>query len=363
MIKEQKVQDSSRDNHSDSVFAEKSIKSGPIFSLRQFLHSQRLTQTRKAIVLNDLVDAGSPGIDFLVLIIFSAAIATFGLLSDQSVVTIGAQLIDPLMSPILGLAIASLSGLQRMFRRSLLAVIEGAGLAVLLAAVLSFFIYRLPYGVNAITPHEVILRTSATPLDLGIAMVGGGAAAYALAHPRLDATLPGVAIATAIMPPLCTIGYGIAFTNTGIILGATLQFFTNFIAIAFAAVLTFALLGFRDIGNKKHADISRSVIISSIMMLIIAIPLGILAWNTFSAARLNSQARTVINQSLPASANHEIVDLVIRSQKSQRIVTVSTRLSRSLSDKEINTVKNSLMELLGDSLELRFVTLPMQIVN
>lgn len=339
------------------------LKTGIYSSFRQFLRSQRLTQTRKAIVLNDLVDAGSPGIDFFVLVIFSAAIATFGLISDQSVVTIGAQLIDPLMSPILGLAIASLSGLHRMFRRSLLAVIEGATLAILLSAILTFIIYRLPYGANAVIPREVMLRTTATPLDLGIAIVGGAAAAYALAHPRLDAALPGVAIATAIIPPLCTIGYGVAFTNPVIILGATLQFFTNFIAIAFAAVLTFALLGFRDIGDKKQDDVSRSVIISSIMMLIIAIPLGVLAWNTFTAARLNSQARTVINESLPVSANPEIVDLIIRSEKNHRVVTITSRLSRSLNDFEISAVKDSLVELMGASVEVRFVMLPMQIVR
>lgn len=329
--------------------------------IRRFLRSQRLTQTRKAIVLNDLVDAGSPGIDFFILVVFSAAIATFGLLSDQSVVTIGAQLIDPLMSPILGLAVASLSGLHRMFRRSLIAVLEGAGLAVGLSAVLTFLIYRLPYGVNAITPHEVMIRTTASPLDLGIAIVGGAAAAYALAHPQLDAALPGVAIATAIMPPLCTIGYGIAFTNGGIILGATLQFLTNFIAIIFAAILTFALLGFRDIGKKvNNVDLSRSLVISSIMVLLIAIPLGILAWNSFSTARLTSQARAAVSESLPNSASPEIITVDIQSVDGIQVITVTTRLSRSLSDAELDNVLRGLQELSSRPIELKFVTLPMQ---
>jgi len=334
-----------------------------LHGFRQFLVSQRLTQTRKAIVLNDLVDAGSPGIDFFILVIFSAAIATFGLLSDQSVVTIGAQLIDPLMSPILGLSIASLSGLQRMFRRSLLAAVEGAGLAILLSAILSFFIFRLPYGPDAITPHEVIIRTTATPLDLGIALVGGAAAAYALAHPRLDAALPGVAIATAIMPPLCTIGYGFAFMNTTVILGATLQFFTNFIAIIFAAILMFAWLGFRDMGDDKNEDLTRSVIISAVMMLIVAIPLGILAWRSFSAARMNSQARLAIVESLPAGTDPYIVELEVQSQGNQSVVTVSSRLSRAITGQEIEDVKEALEKAFGNPVELQFVSLPMQIVK
>jgi len=359
-IKDSEIASSIKSTKADE---DKSMPVAFFLSIRKFLRSQRLTQTRKAIVLNDLVDAGSPGIDFFVLIIFSAAIATFGLLSNQSVVTIGAQLIDPLMSPILGLAIASLSGLQRMFRRSFLAVVEGAGLAIALSAVLTFVIYRLPYGPAAAIPQEVMIRTTATPLDLGIAMVGGAAAAYALAHPRLDAALPGVAIATAIMPPLCTIGFGVAFLNPIIILGATLQFLTNFIAIAFAAVLTFGILGFRNIGRDKKDDLSRSLIISSVMMLIIAIPLGILAWNSFSAARLNSQARSAINEVLPQSANAEIVDLVIRSQGNQHVITVTARLGRTLSPSEIQDVDNALINLIGEPLALRFISLPMQIMD
>jgi len=338
-------------------------QSGLFHSVRGFLRSQRLTQTRKAIVLNDLVDAGSPGIDFFILIIFSAAIATFGLLADQSVVTIGAQLIDPLMSPILGLAIASLSGLQRMFRRSVLALVEGAGLAIALSTILTFFLYRLPYGTQAVIPHEVMIRTTATPLDLGIAIVGGAAAAYALAHPQLDAALPGVAIATAIMPPLCTMGYGIAFANTNIILGAALQFFTNFIAIAFAAILTFALLGFRDMGKNKKDDLSRSLIISSILMLIIAIPLGVLAWRSFSEARINSQVRSAISDVFPDAAHAEVVNIDIQSGGIQREVTITTRLTQSLTQAEIDDINHTLEDFIGEQIDLRIVSLPMQIVK
>ncbi len=74
---------------------------------------QKLTQTRKAIVLNDLVDSSSPGMDYFILIILSCTIATFGLLTDSTAVIIGAMLVAPLMSPILSLSMASISGLSR----------------------------------------------------------------------------------------------------------------------------------------------------------------------------------------------------------------------------------------------------------
>ena len=107
---------SSADNiQINNVGSEKSqLSQNPFFHfsqiIKRYFGKQKLTETRKAIVLNDLVDAASPGNNFFIMILFSSAIATLGLIADLSVVTIGAQLIDPLMSPILGLAMASLSG-------------------------------------------------------------------------------------------------------------------------------------------------------------------------------------------------------------------------------------------------------------
>jgi len=339
----------------------------PFFRLRQivkrYFGKQKLTETRKAIVLNNLVDAASPGNDFFIMILFSSAIATLGLIANLSVVTIGAQLIDPLMSPILGLAIASLSGLNRMFNRSFIAFIKGAGVAVGLSALISFFAYRLPYSIQASIPHEVMVRTVTSPLDLGIAIVGGAAAAYALAHPRLDAALPGVAIATALMPPLCTIGFGIALQSTFIILGAALQFSTNFVAITFSAIITFALLGFGPIKVEKSKNLSRSVLVSAIMMLVIAIPLAILSWKTISAARLNSRASSMIMENLPTSVQPQLVDLVINSVGDKRDLTVTLRMVRDLTPSEALLLHTTLANQLGDPITLQIITLPMQIIK
>ena len=357
--------DSTQSKNSESGQSQMSQK--PFLWFRQIIKryfgKQKLTETRKAIVINDLVDAASPGNDFFIMILFSSAIATLGLIADLSVVTIGAQLIDPLMSPILGLAIASLSGLNRMFNRSFIAIIKGAGVAIGLSALISFIAYRLPYSIQASIPHEVMVRTATSPLDLGIAIVGGAAAAYALAHPRLDAALPGVAIATALMPPLCTIGFGVAFQNTFIILGAILQFSANFVAITFSAIVTFALLGFGPDKGKRSNDLSRSVLVSAIMMLIIAIPLAILAWNTVSSSRLNSRASDVILDNLPASVQPQLVDLVINSVGDKKDLTITLRMVRELTPSEALLLRDALADQVGDPVTLQIVTLPMQIIK
>ena len=91
----------------------------------------------------------------------------------------------------------------------------------------------------------MLLRTQPSPFDLVIALAGGAAATYALARPRLSAALPGVAIATALMPPLCVVGIGISLQRSDVYMGALLLFLTNLVAISFASILVFAFLGFR----------------------------------------------------------------------------------------------------------------------
>jgi uncharacterized hydrophobic protein (TIGR00271 family) len=324
---------------------------------------QKLSQTRKAIVLNDLIDSSSPGLDYFILIILSCTIATFGLLTDSAAVIIGAMLVAPLMSPILSLSMASISGLSRLFRRSLIAILEGAGLAIFLSSILAFISYRLPFGVLAQIPAEVLARTSPNPMDLGIAIAGGAAAAYALAHPRLTAALPGVAIATALMPPLCSVGIGIAFVNTSIIFGALLLFITNMVAISFAGILTFAALGFGPRNMEESHKISRSLSISTFLVVVIGLLLAILAWNTINEARLYNQASSAIMESVNQYTSANLVDLVISSEDDTKNITVTLRTARDLSYAEVVDLQAEIAEKLNSPIALELVTIPMQILD
>jgi uncharacterized hydrophobic protein (TIGR00271 family) len=168
--------------------------------IRRLRWLRQLPQERQEQVLARLRSDSSPGFDFFLLVVLSCAIATFGLVTDSAAVIIGAMLVAPLMSPILGLSLASVKGQNHMFRRAVVAVLEGATLAMVLSAALAWLGRELPFGFLTILPNEVLARTRPTPFDLGIALAGGAAAAYALAQPNLSAALPGVAIATALMP-------------------------------------------------------------------------------------------------------------------------------------------------------------------
>ena len=131
-----------------------------------------LTKERSLEVMEQLSQASSPGSDFFLLVFLSCTIASFGLVTNSTAVIIGAMLIAPLMSPILGLSLASVAGESNMFRRALVALIEGALLAVALSAFIGWISHELPFGALLELPSEVLSRTRPTPFDLGIALAG-----------------------------------------------------------------------------------------------------------------------------------------------------------------------------------------------
>ena len=108
--------------------------------------TRRLPSERRAEVLDELAEASSPGFDFFLLVVLSGSIATFGLVTNSAAVIIGAMLVAPLMSPILGLSLASVVGERRVFQRAVVALIEGATLAVVLSTLLGWGAHALPFG-------------------------------------------------------------------------------------------------------------------------------------------------------------------------------------------------------------------------
>ncbi|HEY60070.1 MAG TPA: DUF389 domain-containing protein [Anaerolineae bacterium] len=207
-------------------------------------------ETRQLIVIDELMSTSSLGSDHFILIVLSCILATFGLITNSVAVIIGAMLVAPLLSPILGFSMALLTVHPIMFRRSFFYIIRGAAISIALSAGIAWLVYRLPLGLPVEMPAEVLARSHPSLFDLGIALAGGATAAFAIARPRLSAALSGAAIATALMPPLCTIGIGIAFANSAVLFGALLLYSINFVAIFLAGIITFALMGFRPINQS-----------------------------------------------------------------------------------------------------------------
>jgi len=257
-----------------------------------------VSQKQRAEVQVRLRDDSSPDFDFFLLVLLSSVIATLGLLINSPATIIGAMLVAPLMSPIIGLGMGSIRGDDKLLRDAASALLRGAFLSILISTLLTLWNIYMPFIDlrSSALPAEVMTRTQPSPIDLAIALAGGLAAAFALAMPNISAALPGVAIATALMPPLCTIGIGIAFARWDVAGGAFLLFITNSVTIAFAAMLVFVALGFSPRSVDKAGRlgrIPRSLVISAVVTILL---LGPLTYISVQFVREASIARELVAQ-------------------------------------------------------------------
>lgn len=325
--------------------------------LRQFMRA--LPTGRRTEVLEELDQASSPGFDFFLLVVLSCSIATFGLITDSAAVIIGAMLVAPLMSPILGLSLASVAGKQRMFRRAGGALVEGVLVAVVLSALLAWLTHVLPFDILIVIPGEVMARTRPSPFDLGIALAGGAAAAYALAQPRISAALPGVAIATALMPPVCTVGIGIALGNSQVALGAALLFLTNLAAISLAGIVVFAALGFRpqNIRDTWHR-IPRSLFVSAGLVLVTAVPLVILTLRLVAQAQLSQDVREAVIAEIADLPDAQLVDAAIENSDDTLHLMITVRTSRQPDYRQVVELQKAIATRLQRTITLQLIVVP-----
>ena len=161
----------------------------------------------------------------ILILIFAILIASLGLNTNSTAVIIGAMLISPLMGPIIGLGLAIGVEDFELLKRSLRNLVVAAVFSVL-ASTVYFLISPVSEGHS-----ELLARTSPTIYDVLIGFFGGGAGIFAIASKNKGNVIPGVAIATALMPPLCTVGYGLATWQMPYFFGALYLFLINSIYI------------------------------------------------------------------------------------------------------------------------------------
>lgn len=172
------------------------------------------------------------------LLMCAAVLASIGLDTNSTAVIIGAMLISPLMSPILGVGLSLGIHDQSLLIRSL----RNLGIATVLSLLMSFLYFSVSPVANPTS--ELASRTAPTLLDVMIALFGGIAGIVSASRAGASNAIPGVAIATALMPPLCTAGYGLATQRWHFLAGAFYLFFINAVFISLATFLIVKLLRF-----------------------------------------------------------------------------------------------------------------------
>lgn len=277
---------------------------------------------------------------FVSLIILSSIIGSFGLFLSSAAVIIGAMVLAPLMSPIIALSMSIVRSDRALMLQSLRTVGIGVSLAVGTAALLA---QLLP--AQHITT-EMAGRMNPNLLDLGVAIASGIAGAYASVRESVAKSASGVAIAVALVPPLCVVGIGIGWWDWQMVGGAMLLFLTNLVGISLAAALSFLLLGFAPV-VRAH----RGLLVSLGLMLLLAVPLG---WSFEGMVRvwrveqsLTGVEFTVAQQPL------RLTNLVVSVRDGVTIVQGDVLSSKPMQHSDLLQLKQQLSERLGQRLELR----------
>ncbi len=228
---------------------------------------------------------------FFALMGFAAVIASMGVLSDSTAVVIGAMLIAPLMTPLMGMAISLVMGWPNRLARSATIAIGGIVFAIGLGALLGLI---APTVIDTTTNSQIAGRSSPTILDLIIAVAAGGAGAYGLSRPDVSDSLPGVAIAISLVPPLSVVGISYSQADWSAGTGALLLFTTNMVAILIVGGLTFIVTGVTPIArvteNQHRVRTSLAAVATAAIVVVAALLLNgaQTAANLFEQTRMES---------------------------------------------------------------------------
>jgi uncharacterized hydrophobic protein (TIGR00271 family) len=314
-----------------------------------------LTVAERADAYRTVRRGARPDADFFVMIGLSATIATLGLLLNSAAVIIGAMLVAPLMSAIIGLGLGVVQGDWRLLRLAAGATARGMLLAVAVATLIAWIV------PGAAATGEISGRTHPYLYDLGVALASGAAGAYALCRRDVSASLPGVAIAAALVPPLAVMGIGIALWDGGIAGGALLLFLTNLIAISAAGGLVFLALGFRpELRVQARARVFAGGVVGVVVLLLaVTVPLGALTLNSIREAAFNRTLETVLEEEIAAMDRVELLDWSITQDDSETLhLELEVRASRQPSHQSVVDLQKRVASRLQRTVALRLTVIP-----
>jgi uncharacterized hydrophobic protein (TIGR00271 family) len=250
---------------------------------------------------------------YWILLILSSVIGAAGMVIDSSATVIGAMIIAPLMTPILGVVLASVLGDERNLRRSIFMLASGALVVVVIAALIGHF---EPMPVVAATNGEVASRVSPDLFNLVAALGVGAVASLSLVRRDVAGTLPGVAVAISLVPPLSAAGLALESGASGEAFGALLLFVTNVTAILGTGIMVMALYGVRRRHRveERMEDLSpitrrRAVMATLIMAGVVLVPLS---YTSVHVARMQvtDQRLEAASSAWAATQGWELVDVL-----------------------------------------------------
>ena len=247
--------------------------------------------------------------NYVVMLLLATVISTYGVTSDSTATVIGAMLVAPLMTPIMGATLALVTGKEARAIKSVILVIISVAAVIALSAILSFPISIIDFEENA----EIASRVAPGLSAMGVALAAGAAGAFATSRKSVGDSLPGVAISISLVPPLSVVGIALAHGEYQDAFGSFLLFFTNFLAIILAGSVVFWLGGANalKLTESQVAARKRAYVVAMISSIVVLLMLATTSIEAVRNSQRNSIAQSAVNDWL-GDSDYEATSISVR---------------------------------------------------
>lgn len=263
---------------------------------------------------------------YVVMNALATIVAGYGLLANSAAVVIGAMIIASLLGPIMGIALAMVDGDTSLLRRAAIAEIAG----VLLVLAIGYLIGRIHSSLPITS--ELLVRTKPNFLDLSVALAGGAAGAYATASKKVSVGIVGVAISTALVPPLTTVGICLSRGLPELAGGAFILFLTNLVAIQCASSVVLYIFGFHLVTHRDPNDKGyyRRLVVDIALLLALAVFLVGQLRQTVAANKYHESVKSALDQGLSSIAGTYLAETRFRRLGNKQIIVAVVRTPNSI---------------------------------
>ena len=315
--------------------------------MRALLDIASVSPERRATVLGDIQVGSRPTTSYYVLLGLSELIAGFALIVGSDATLIGANVVAPLMTPIFGISLGLMRGDLRLLRTAALAEFGGAAFG----AALCFVLGLMPFMLD---PTPVLLaQTRPTLIDLFVAALAGFAGGLAMIDERISPALPGVAIATALNPPIAALGLCLAYGAYQGAWGAFLLFFANVLAVLAVAAVLFVAAGFvtrAEIGSLR--GLARRFAPAAIGLVVVTALLTNYLATMVRTLRTTRTITAVLDEQLSREPNTALVSLDFSRSKDAVEVLSTVSAPRVISPARVKLIQDALASQLGEPVRL-----------
>ena len=297
-----------------------------------------------------LEELSKPSFEFFVLLGSSTIIAVLGLFQDSAAVIIGAMIIAPLMRPLMGLALGSISADQKLIVHSIVTLLFGTAVGLSIAYVGAFLLHSIQ-----LTP-EILGRTHPNLLDLGVALAAGAVGAYCQSKAEIRDTLAGVAISVALVPPLSVVGIGLARGDYSVAGGAALLYLTNLVGITAAAAAVLIMMGYSPLNRARTA-----IFASIAFMATLLVPLGLSMRELVLENELSYQINSLLKNKTFTFKNARLHSVEVKRFKSpMEVVATVYGAEEEFKPKQVKAVQEFLVKNTGVNLRFRLRVIPLK---